>query len=47
MSVVYSSRDSLTIGQTILDQWSAQNPNLMPSAYGDALRPGHHHPLAP
>ena len=40
MSVVYFFRDSLTIDETILDQWSAQNPNLMPSAYGDTLVPG-------
>ena len=38
MSVVYSFRDSLTIDETILDQWSAQNPNLMPSAYGGHAR---------
>lgn len=40
MSVVYSFRDSLAIDETILDRWSAQNPNLMPSAYGDTLVPG-------
>jgi hypothetical protein len=40
MSVVYSFRDSLTIDETILDRWGAQNPNLMPSAYGDTLVPG-------
>jgi hypothetical protein len=40
MSVVYFYRDRLTIDETILDQWSAQNPNLVPSAYGDTLVPG-------
>ena len=40
MSVVHFFRDSLTIDETILDRWSAQNPNLVPPAYGDTLVPG-------
>ena len=37
MSVFYFFRDKLTIDGTILDQWSAQNPNLAPPAYGDTF----------
>jgi hypothetical protein len=36
MSVVHFFGDSLKIDETILDRWSAQNPNLVPPAYGHA-----------
>ena len=37
MSVFYFFRDKLTIDGTLLDQWSAQNPDQGPPAYGDTL----------
>jgi hypothetical protein len=37
MSIFYFFRDKLTIDETILDQWSAQNPDQPPPAYGDTI----------